>query len=193
MDIKSFFIPFIASFASIALAELGDKTQLISVGFATKYRLKPVIAGILTATSLLVFAAIVLGKIITEAIPLVYVQLLAAFAFLGFGTWTLISNEEGDESDKITEHKNPFWSVFGGFLLAELGDKTQLATIALVAAFDAPVQVWLGATLGMILVNLIGVFVGNRLQHWLNPQIVKYVAAALFITFGLVALGSVIF
>lgn len=186
MNLKTILVPFAISFLTIGLAELGDKTQLLSIGFAARYSIRSVIAGVAVATSLLMLVAVLLGKVITSVIPFNYVQLLAAIAFIAFGIWIILSKQEGEE--KLSNKKSPFCTVFGGFFLAELGDKTQLATIALVATYNAPIQVWLGATVGMVLVNILGIAVGNRLQSWLPPKIIKYIAAALFIVFGLIAL-----
>jgi putative Ca2+/H+ antiporter (TMEM165/GDT1 family) len=178
--------PFLAALAVIALAELGDKTQLLTFGFAARYPFWQVISAVACATAALMAAAVIFGGFLNQFIPLFYVQLFAGSLFILFGLWTLFGKDKDEDKEKEKGGAgNPFWIVFGSFFLAELGDKTQLATLALSAKYGAPFQVWLGATLGMIIINLISVLAGGWTRRYIPEKVVKYVGAAVFILFGL--------
>jgi putative Ca2+/H+ antiporter (TMEM165/GDT1 family) len=178
-------IPFLAALIIIALAELGDKTQLLTFGFATRYPFWPVVSGVACATGALMAAAVIFGGFINKFIPLLYVQLFAGTLFILFGLWTLFGREEAEKTEEQGGWRSPFWIVFGSFFLAELGDKTQLATLALTAKYGSPLLVWLGATLGMVFINLLSVLAGGWTRHFLSEKAVKYIGAVIFILFGL--------
>lgn len=181
--------PFFATLTVIALAELGDKTQLLTFGFATRYPLAAVMAAVSLATAILMALAVLFGGIINYFIPAVYLQVFAGVLFIGFGLWTIFGREEA-EGGKNKPGRHPFLVVFSAFFLAELGDKTQLAALALTAEYGAPFQVWLGATLGMIAVNLLGVLAGGWARNFISQKSIKYIGAAVFILFGLWTLGG---
>ena len=178
--------PFLAAVALLAVAELGDKTQIMTIGFAARYKLTTVLGSIIAATALLNLLAVILGKFITLYIPMSVVGAGAGILFLVFGAWTLLA--PSDPEAEAEAGKQHFWSIFGAFFLAELGDKTQLAVVALAARYNQPLQIWLGATLGMCLANLLAILVGNRLGAALPEKALRWVAGLLFIAFGLVAL-----
>lgn len=180
-------LPLFSTFAIIAIAELGDKTQLLTMAFATRYRARDVLTSVLAASALLMLLAVFVGRVLYELIPTSYVQLLAGFLFLLFAFWVLFFDEEGEEEESRSG-KTPFLNVFGAFILAETGDKTQLAALALVVKYNALLEVWIGATLGMFVANSIGVVAGNRIRTKLPKKIIKRVAAALFFLFGAVTL-----
>jgi putative Ca2+/H+ antiporter (TMEM165/GDT1 family) len=144
--------PFFDTLLVVGLAELGDKTQLLTFGLATRYSFWSVISAVSVATGLLMAMAVIFGEIINRFIPDFYILLLAGLFFLGFGLYTIFSRDETVATGAIGG-KNPFIIIFAGFFLAELGDKSQLATLAFSAEYGAPLLVWLGATLGMIGVN----------------------------------------
>lgn len=184
-------VPFFATFIIVAVAELGDKTQLLSIGFAARHKPKIVIAALSISTSLLMLIAVTAGKLFTKIIPASLIQLMAGILFIVFGGWMFFSDDDDGEKDSVRRNRlSPFWTVFSSFFLAELGDKTQLATAALALKYSDIFSVWLGATLGMVSVNLIGIVIGNRLQAFLSPQLTKKIAAAVFLLFGLIALLS---
>jgi putative Ca2+/H+ antiporter (TMEM165/GDT1 family) len=168
----------------IALAELGDKTQLLTFSLAARYHFWPVISAVALATAILMGVAVVVGGLLNEFLPLFYIQLFAGCFFIFFGVRTIITQEE-EATAESKEAKNPFWLVFSSFFIAELGDKTQLATLALSAQYGAPILVWLGATLGMVVVNSLSVLAGGWTRRFLPEQTVKYIGAAVFILFGL--------
>ncbi len=173
----------------IGLAELGDKTQLLTFGFATRYPFWKVIAAVAAASALLMAVAVLFGEIIFRFLPPFYVALFAGLYFLGYGLYMLLDREK-EETAKNIAARSPFLVVFAGFFLAELGDKTQLATLALSARYGAPWQVWLGATLGMVLVNFLSVLVGKIARGFVEPHWLKYLGAAVFLIFGIYSLGG---
>jgi len=185
--------PFLAALAIIGLAELGDKTQLLTFGFATKYPFWKVIAAVASATALLMAIAVGFGGIISRIIPPFYLQLLAGLIFLAFGFWTLLgkAGKEGGEG-QAEDGRSPFWIVFAAFFIAELGDKTQLATLTLSAQYGAPLLVWLGATLAMVAVNVVSVLAGSWLSRHLPAKFIRYLGAAVFIIFGLATLAELL-
>jgi len=182
--------PFLAALAVIGIAELGDKTQLLTFGFATRYPFWEVMAAVFSATGLLMALAVIFGGLINRLIPVFYVQLFAGILFILFGLWTIFGKEEKEEEGRGKGAGNPFWVIFGSFFLAELGDKTQLATLTLSAKYGAPLMVWLGATLGMAGVNVVSVLAGRWTRKYIPMVLVKYLGAAVFILFGLLTLGE---
>jgi putative Ca2+/H+ antiporter (TMEM165/GDT1 family) len=181
-------LPFLYTFVGIGIAELGDKTQLLTMAFATRYRARDVLASVLAASALLMLLAVFVGRAFSELIPAFYVQLLAGVLFLLFAFWILFFDEE--EEKESHSGKTPFLTVFGAFILAEFGDKTQLAALALAVKYNAFLEVWMGATLGMFAANSAGVIAGNRISEKLPEKLIKRVAAALFFLFGAVTLYS---
>jgi putative Ca2+/H+ antiporter (TMEM165/GDT1 family) len=184
------FWPFIIAFAIIGAAELGDKTQLLTLAFATRYPVWKVIGAVFSATAVLMAIAVLFGGIINYYIPEFYLQLIAGIVFILFGLWILFGKEEEEKKDK-TDNNHPFLLVFGAFFLAELGDKTQLATLALSAKYGTPFQVWLGATLGMGTINAIAALAGNWIKKFVSERHVKLIGAAIFIIFGIVTLWNI--
>ncbi len=182
--------PFLAATALLAIAELGDKTQIMTIGFAARYRLTTVLGSIIAATALLNLLAVVLGKFITLYVPISAVKAGAGLLFIIFGFWTIFFRTGPEVKQDFTV--SHFWSIFGAFFIAELGDKTQIAVLALAARYNQPVQIWLGATLGMGLANLLAIFVGNRLGGMLPESRVRWIAGLLFIAFGLITLSDVL-
>jgi Ca2+/H+ antiporter, TMEM165/GDT1 family len=176
--------PFLAALAVVALAELGDKTQLLTFGFAGRYPFWQVISAVACATAVLMGVAVIFGGFINQFVPLFYIQILAGAFFVFFGLRTLLGKED-EEEEKARGRGTPFWIVFGGFFLAELGDKTQLATLALSAEYGSPFLVWLGATAGMVLVNVLSVLAGGWTRQSISEKTAKYIGAAVFILFGL--------
>jgi len=180
-------IPLIVTLLVIGLAELGDKTQILTLALAAKYPMEKVIYGIFSATAALMFIAVLLGGVIHKILPAIFISIFAGAFFIIYGL-IMISpikkEEEPRGKEKLVKSKDPFWIVFGSFFLAELGDKTQLATFALTAKYNSPVQVWIGATLGMVLVNLFGIVIGNVLRNYLPERMVNYLSGGIFILFG---------
>ncbi len=182
-------LPLIYSFTIIAVAEFGDKTQLLTMAFATRYRARDVLASVLAASALLMLLAVVAGRVIYEIIPVTYIQVIAGALFLLFAFWILFFDKDEEEEENHSG-KTPFLTVFGAFILAELGDKTQLFALTLAVTYSAFLEVWLGATLGMFAANSIGVIAGNRARTLVSEKVIKRIAAGLFFLFGTVTLYS---
>lgn len=180
MNLESLFI----SFFIITLAELGDKTQLLTLGLATKFRPPIVFCGICVASAVLMGIAVVFGGTINKLFPLFYLQFLAGMLFIIFGLWAFL-NKEKDESIALSNNtKNHFFVVFSAFFVSELGDKTQLATFALSAKYGTPLETWVGATLAMIFVNLIAILLGSWFKKFISHTLLKFTGATVFLIFG---------
>jgi putative Ca2+/H+ antiporter (TMEM165/GDT1 family) len=177
---------FTTSTVLVAVAEIGDKTQLLSFALAARYRNRmPIIWGILVATLVNHALAGTLGVLAAQAMsPRVTVWLVGA-SFIGFGIWALFP-------DRLDHGPRGMRSVFVttlvAFFLAEMGDKTQFATIGLGARFGMPVAVTLGTTLGMMLANVPAVLLGRRLAERFPLAAMRFVAAALFVATGVATL-----
>jgi putative Ca2+/H+ antiporter (TMEM165/GDT1 family) len=182
--------PAFSTFLIIAAAELGDKTQLLVLGFVSRYPVWEVIGAVTLATALLMLLAVAFGGAINYYLPPFYVQFFAGTLFILFGLWTLFGKVEKEGEKK--RRGNPFWMIFSAFFLAELGDKTQLATFALSAQYGAPLMVWLGATLGMAGVNVLAALAGKWIKRFLPERSLKLAGAAVFLIFGLLTLGGLL-
>lgn len=176
---------FITSLVFVVLAEMGDKTQLLGMCFATRYRWQTVLWGVFVATVLNHLLAVEAGNYLTRFVDMNTIQIVAAISFIFFGLWTI----RGDELDDCGESKySPFWTVTIAFFIAEMGDKTQLATVALAAKFNTVIPVWMGTTIGMMIANAIGIIVGVTLGKKIPERVVKWVSAIIFIIFGFLGL-----
>lgn len=176
----------IASFLFVVLAEMGDKTQLLAMAFATRYPAKTVLAGVLAATLLNHLLAVVLGSWLTDFVPLNVIQVAASASFILFGLWTLRGDKLEGEDKKY--RFSPFWTVTVAFFWAEMGDKTQLATVALAAKYQSILPIWMGTTAGMMVADAFGIIVGVVLGKKIPERFVKWFAATIFILFGIIGL-----
>lgn len=174
---------FLTSLAIVFLAEMGDKTQLLAMAFAARFRWQTVLLGVFVATAANHLFAVYVGACLTSIIPLQYIKVAASASFILFGLWTI----RGDELDKEDKrfNFNPFWTVTLAFFLAEMGDKTQLATVALAAEFNTIVPVWFGTTTGMMIADAVGILAGIVLHKKIPEKQIKWTAALIFIGFGL--------
>jgi putative Ca2+/H+ antiporter (TMEM165/GDT1 family) len=174
------------SFAVIFVAELGDKSQLMALTFATRFRPWPVLAGISVATAVVHLVSVGIGYGLGAALPTGWISLVAGLAFLVFGAWTLrgdsLTDTEKDKAELATG--SAIWAVGAAFFLAELGDKTMLATITL-ATQHGWLGTWVGSTIGMVVADALAILVGRLLGRHLPEKIIKYGAAALFAIFGI--------
>ncbi len=177
---------FLASLAFVVLSEMGDKTQLLAMAFASRYPWKTVLWGVFAATLANHFLAVLVGDYLTVLVPIDFIKLAAAASFILFGLWTLRGDTLSDEDRRF--NFSPFWTVTIGMFLAEMGDKTQLATIVLAARYESIVPVWLGTTSGMVIADAIGIIVGVVLGKSIPDRFVKWFAAAIFILFGVFGL-----
>ena len=177
---------FLTSSIFVVLAEMGDKTQLLAMAFATQFNWKVVMWGVFVATVLNHFLAVVVGSYLTNLIPISSIQIISAYSFIIFGLWTIRGDKLAGE-DKSSRF-NPFWTVAIAFFIAEMGDKTQLATIALAAKYNSIMYVWLGTTTGMMIADALGIVVGIVLGKNIPERAVKWFAAMIFILFGIYGL-----
>jgi putative Ca2+/H+ antiporter (TMEM165/GDT1 family) len=183
--------PFLLSFAVIFVAELGDKSQLMALTFATRFRALPVLIGITAATALVHLASVAIGQTVGLLIAANVLSFLGGLAFLGFGVWTL-RGDRLDESERSRVDRTTGSVVLAvgvAFFLAELGDKTMLATIALATRAD-PLWVWLGSTAGMVAADALAIGLGRLLGTRLPERLVRIGAALAFFTFGLVLIAA---
>lgn len=173
------------SFGVIFVAELGDKSQLMAMAFATRYRTWPVIAGIMAATTIVHLGSVALGAGFGTLIPTDLVNVIAALAFFGFAAWTLRGDALSESEERRTKQpaRSAFIAVGAAFFLAELGDKTMLATVTLATQHDW-VGIWIGSTIGMVAADLLAVLVGRYLGTRLPERTIRYCASALFVIFG---------
>jgi putative Ca2+/H+ antiporter (TMEM165/GDT1 family) len=174
------------SFGVIFVAELGDKSQLMALTFATRFRPLPVLVGISVATALVHLASVGLGYGLGATLPTGWISLIAGIAFLIFGAWTLrgdtLTEEEKQRAERTT--RSAIMAVGVSFFLAELGDKTMLATITL-ATQHGWLGTWIGSTAGMVVADALAILVGRWLGRRLPERLVAYGAAALFAIFGI--------
>ncbi len=180
-----------SSFTLVAASEMGDKTQLLAFSLAGKFR-RPwtVMAGILLATLANHVLAASVGVWLSAHIPARVMAGVLAATFIGFGLWTL-RPDTLDDDDKPARF-GPLLTTVGLFFLAEMGDKTQLATVALGARFHSALTVTLGTTLGMMATDGLAVFLGDRLATKIRGRGLRVVAACLFFLFGVASAWSAI-
>ncbi|MFA5041338.1 MAG: TMEM165/GDT1 family protein [Bdellovibrionales bacterium] len=175
---------FIASFLFVVLAEMGDKTQLLAMAFATRYNPYKVLIAVFLATIVNHGLAVVLGRFLSTLLPLNIISLVAAVSFIIFGFWLLHADKlEGE--DKKESRFGPIATVAIAFFLAEMGDKTQLATISLAVQYQNLLNVLMGTTIGMVVADAIGIIVGVVLRQRIPEKTIKWVSAVIFILFGL--------
>lgn len=176
----------------VALAEIGDKTQLLAFILAARFRKPvPIIAGILCATLVNHGLAGALGAWITSVVSPEVMRWVLGLSFIGMAAWTLIPDEIEDEETQVAQHLGVFGATLITFFLAEMGDKTQLATVALAAHYGAPLLVIAGTTLGMLLADVPAVFVGNRFAEKIPMKLVHSIAAGIFALMGVLTLLKV--
>ena len=184
---------FLISLAVVALSEMGDKTQLLALLLAAKFRKPvPILIAIFLATLVNHGVSAVLGQWITTVLSPIVLLWIVSLGFIAMAVWMLIPHELGDESESINKWQKygVFSATFVLFFLAEIGDKTQIATVALAARFDSIGWVTLGTTLGIMLVNAPAVFIGNKLAEKLPISFIHKIGALVFLVIGLAALAQ---
>jgi Ca2+/H+ antiporter, TMEM165/GDT1 family len=193
---------FIIATIAVVLAEMGDKTQLLAMAFATRFRWQTVLWAVLAATLVNHLLAVALGNVITQFIPMEsmdWIKLVAAGSFILFALWTIRGDALHGEEKR--QGSTPFWTVAIAFFIAEMGDKTQLMTIALAANEAAKIDgagwlikcqeiipVWMGTTCGMMIADAFGIVVGIVLHKHIPEKAVKWLAALCFAAFGMLGL-----
>ena len=182
---------FLISTSIVTLAEMGDKTQLLALLLAAQFRKPlPILLAILFATIINHGLSAVLGQWLTTVLNPEVLLWILALGFIGMAIWMLIPDELGDESDNIRKWQKlgVFGATFILFFLAEIGDKTQIATVALAARYDSILWVTIGTTLGMMIANAPAVFIGNKLAERLPIALIHKIGAAIFLMVGITTL-----
>jgi putative Ca2+/H+ antiporter (TMEM165/GDT1 family) len=177
---------FLTSTALVALAEMGDKTQLLAILLATRLRKPwPIIAGIFCATIANHFLAALLGHWVAGVMQAPWFQTAVALGFITMAAWTLVPDSMDDDGpDHAPSSAGAFLTTLVAFFLVEMGDKTQIATVALGARFDNVYAVTLGTTFGMMIANVPAVLLGEALVKRIPLAPMRYAAAALFLGIG---------
>jgi putative Ca2+/H+ antiporter (TMEM165/GDT1 family) len=186
------FLPALAvAFGVVFLAEFGDKSQLLILAFATRYPWRPVVIGLVMAAAVIQGISVAIGAVVGAALPETAVGIVAGIAFLVVALWTLRGDDD-DETDAAADKPGVVGlalvaAVAGTFILAELGDKTMLATFAL-AASQGPIPTWIGSTLGEVAANLVAVAVGHHVGTRLSPRAIRIGSSFLFAAAGIAVL-----
>ncbi len=179
--------PFLQSFGLVLASEMGDKTQLLALVLALRFK-KPLIVmlGILVATLLNHALATYLGTWLASHFSAQTLKISLAIIFLAFAVWILFPDKIDDNETSIDQKsKNAFFTTVVLFFLAEMGDKTQLATLALGAKFQSPILVTIGTTLGMLVADGLAVVFGEKLTKIIPMQAIRIFSSILFAAFGL--------
>lgn len=180
--------PAITTFSLIALAEMGDKTQLIAIALSARYSRIHTFAGLLTAFIVLTALAVCVGEVVVAFIGPHIIGIVAGLLFIVFGIITILMDDDDDGDIKNSGASSAFMTAFSLIALAELGDKTEIAVIALSAQYHAPLMVFLGAVLGLGLVSALGVAIGGRLQTIVPMDKLRIGSGILFLVFGVLFL-----
>lgn len=180
---------FLVSTGIVALAEIGDKTQLLAFILAARFKKPlPIILGILCATLVNHGLAGAVGAWITAAVSPEVLRWVLGLSFLGMAAWTLIPDEIEEEETQVARKLGVFGATLVTFFLAEMGDKTQIATVAMAAHYGEPLRVVAGTTVGMLLADVPAVFIGDTLSAKIPMKLVHSIAAAIFAALGMATL-----
>jgi putative Ca2+/H+ antiporter (TMEM165/GDT1 family) len=183
---------FLVSFGAIFVAEMGDKSQLMALAFATRFRPLPILVGITIATATVHAVSVGIGAILQVSLPTRAINIAAGVLFLGFAAWTLrgdkLTAADEERVEQATGH-SAVVTASVAFFLAELGDKTMLATITLATTYS-PLGVWIGSTVGMVLADGLAIMVGRLLGSRLPERLVRISAAVLFVVFGVALIAE---
>jgi putative Ca2+/H+ antiporter (TMEM165/GDT1 family) len=173
----------------VALAEIGDKTQLLAFILAARFKKPvPIILGILVATLINHGLAGALGAWITSAVTPEILRWVLGLSFIGMAIWTMIPDKIEEEETKVAQKFGVFGATLITFFLAEMGDKTQIATVAMAAHYAAPLMVVIGTTLGMLIADVPAVLIGDKLANKIPMKLVHSIAAAIFAILGIATL-----
>jgi putative Ca2+/H+ antiporter (TMEM165/GDT1 family) len=182
---------FFVSTGVVALGEMGDKTQLLAMLLAARFRRPmPIVLGILLATLLNHFLAALVGTAIAQSLGSTVLRWIIGLSFIGMAAWMLIPDKL-DDADRPEPRFGVFATTLIAFFLAEMGDKTQVATVALAARYTDMAAVVAGTTLGMMIANVPAVFIGERVSRRMNMKLVHGIAGAVFALLGVLTLLNV--
>jgi Ca2+/H+ antiporter, TMEM165/GDT1 family len=182
---------FIASLIFVALAEMGDKTQLLAMAFAARYKVSQVLLAVFSATLLNHALAVFVGGLLVKLIPLYVISLIAGASFILFGLWTLRGDALNGEDKKFSK-RGPVATIAIAFFFAEMGDKTQLATISLAVKYRNYFGVLAGTTTGMLIADAFGILVGVVMKKHISGKAIKWSSALVFIVYGIVSIFNIL-
>jgi putative Ca2+/H+ antiporter (TMEM165/GDT1 family) len=171
------------AFGVVFVAELGDKSQLMVLTLATRYPPLRVLLVISVATALIHLISVLVGGAVAAVLPTEAITVLAGLAFIGFGLWTLRGEPDGEHAHSLDGGRSPLIAAGVAFFVAELGDKTMLASMTL-AARNGIVGTWIGATAGMVAADAIAIVIGAALGRRLPERAIRLLAGVLFLVFG---------
>lgn len=180
--------PLIASFVLVAVAELGDKTQIAVITLSSRFKSLSVFLGAMLAFLLVTGIAVAFGDVLTIILPAFWIRIVAAAIFLILGVYTVFSRPDDTQVEK-RETRNAVFSSFSLITLMELGDKTQFAVIALSAEYRLPLLIYLGVMMAFVLITAIGVTVGTTLTRLVSLKHIRRGSGIVFIIFGIVFLA----
>ena len=189
--VMSMLSAFLASLMLVLLAEMGDKTQLLAMAFAARYKPTKVLIGVFIATLLNHALAVAAGCFFSMVIPMDIISLVANLSFVLFGLWTIRGDFLGGEDRKVSRF-GPIVTVAIGFFIAELGDKTQLATISLAVKYQSVFAVLMGTTVAMVIADSIAIVIAVVLGKTLPEKLIKTASAGIFILFGFYGVYNVL-
>ena len=176
---------FLATFAVVFLAELGDKTQLLVMAFAAKFPWRQVLVGMTLGIFVVHALAVGVGSFVGSLLDPGVMEIIASVLFLAFGVWTLRSGDEEDEKAGQGRY-GPILTVMMTFIVGEMGDKTQFAAMAMAATASSWLAVLVGAVLAMVLADSLGLVAGAFLQRYLPPARLRWISGGIFVFFGVV-------
>jgi len=176
--------PLVASFVLVAIAELGDKTQIAVITLSSRFKTLSVFLGAMLAFLLITGIAVAIGDALTRVLPTFWIRITAAAIFLIFGFYTIFSRKD-EAPVKTRDSRNAVFSSFSLITLMELGDKTQFAVIALSAEYEFPLLVYVGVMMAFAVITGIGVTVGTALTRVVPLKYIQLGSGIIFIIFGL--------
>lgn len=177
----------------IFVAELGDKSQLLALWFATRYRWWVVLAGLMIAAATLHLLAAGVGRVLDALIPQEVLLVVAGLSFFAFAWWSLRVEAPGEDEEEVRPRRGPFGTlglVTAAFVVSEFGDKTQLTTVAIASREPSFFGVWMGAVAGMALAGVLAIAIGNVAGKRLPIALISKVAAVLFVLFGILTIAE---
>ena len=180
-----------AAFLLVFLAEMGDKTQFIAMTYAAKHSPYKVLLAVFLATLANFAIVIAIGELLAGIVPLDVISLAASISFIGFGLWALRGEKGGNENLRSSRF-GVVATVGIAFFLAEFGDKTQLTTLSLAARYQSPIGVLIGAILGMLVADGIGIVIGVVFCRRIPQRLLKWLSAVVFVAFGLAGVYDVL-
>jgi putative Ca2+/H+ antiporter (TMEM165/GDT1 family) len=181
-------IEMLKAFFLIFIAEMGDKTQILAMAFATRFPVKKVLAGVFIGVLLNHGLGVIVGKYISDFLPTNIIQIVAGVVFISFAFWTLKVEDDEDKDEEQKYKFGPVLTVALAFFIGELGDKTQLTAITLATNTSYPLAILGGTVLGMIMTCSIGILIGKKLGDKVPEFIIKIIAAFVFMAFGIAKL-----